>query len=104
MVDVLVNCEPGWNGTSPGVGLHGRPRMRVLPSTEKTGTAHVVTFPLAQVAGCGCLMRVYVLHVCVARACECVACVCSMYVTRVCTYTVCDVKFMQAIHTFYPDE
>jgi hypothetical protein len=49
VVDVLVNCEPGWNGTSPGVGVGGRPKLRVVPSTDKTSNAHVVTFPLSQV-------------------------------------------------------
>lgn len=56
VVDVLVNGEPGWNGTSPGVGTGGRPRLRVAPSSLKGGAAHVVTFPLSQVGrgGCGC--------------------------------------------------
>mmetsp|Transcript_5957 Transcript_5957/g.15823 ORF Transcript_5957/g.15823 Transcript_5957/m.15823 type:complete len:1086 (-) Transcript_5957:281-3538(-) len=49
VVDVLVNCEPGWNGSSPGIGQNGKPRLRVVPSTEKTGNAHVVTFPLSQI-------------------------------------------------------
>jgi hypothetical protein len=58
-VDVLVNCEEGWNpNIADSSGPGGKPRLRLLPAKAK-GTPHVISFPLTQLDGVASV-RVYI--------------------------------------------
>jgi hypothetical protein len=51
IVDVLINCEEGWNpNIADSSGPGGKPRLRLLPAKAK-GTPHVISIPLAQIDG-----------------------------------------------------